>query len=108
MSGSTDIQEFYPPLPSHCLDRDNSPDHIPDGSPQGDLPFSPARAAGFCADSPEPIQRLVCLTFDASAVSDSVPWMIYSLIRFVPSLIDRKSTRLNSSHVAISYAVFCL
>src|SRR5439155_22305947 len=25
-----------------------------------------------------------------------------------PVLIDRKSTRLNSSHVAISYAVFCL
>src|SRR5690625_2252118 len=26
----------------------------------------------------------------------------------VPQLVDRKSTRLNSSHVAISYAVFCL
>src|SRR5690625_6150805 len=25
-----------------------------------------------------------------------------------PPKIDRKSTRLNSSHVAISYAVFCL
>src|SRR5439155_262877 len=25
-----------------------------------------------------------------------------------PILLDRKSTRLNSSHVAISYAVFCL
>src|SRR5439155_21125112 len=25
-----------------------------------------------------------------------------------PVMIDRKSTRLNSSHVAISYAVFCL
>src|SRR5699024_12224245 len=25
-----------------------------------------------------------------------------------PELIDRKSTRLNSSHVSISYAVFCL
>src|SRR5690606_41580594 len=25
-----------------------------------------------------------------------------------PSLLDRKSTRLNSSHVKISYAVFCL
>src|SRR5699024_11603822 len=25
-----------------------------------------------------------------------------------PRLIDRKSTRLNSSHVSISYAVFCL
>src|SRR5690625_5774071 len=24
------------------------------------------------------------------------------------TLVDRKSTRLNSSHVAISYAVFCL
>src|SRR5439155_11355671 len=27
---------------------------------------------------------------------------------FVPHYLDRKSTRLNSSHVAISYAVFCL
>src|SRR5699024_11727336 len=25
-----------------------------------------------------------------------------------PNLADRKSTRLNSSHVSISYAVFCL
>src|SRR5690625_6840434 len=28
--------------------------------------------------------------------------------RRYPVSIDRKSTRLNSSHVAISYAVFCL
>src|SRR5690625_3113036 len=27
---------------------------------------------------------------------------------FIGEVIDRKSTRLNSSHVAISYAVFCL
>src|SRR5699024_12147993 len=26
----------------------------------------------------------------------------------IPFFIDRKSTRLNSSHVSISYAVFCL
>src|SRR5207253_6259735 len=26
----------------------------------------------------------------------------------IPNPVDRKSTRLNSSHVAISYAVFCL
>src|SRR3712207_9077801 len=26
----------------------------------------------------------------------------------VPQLVDRKSTRLNSSHANISYAVFCL
>src|SRR5256885_2391040 len=28
--------------------------------------------------------------------------------RVVPALADRKSTRLNSSHLVISYAVFCL
>src|SRR5690554_7734747 len=28
--------------------------------------------------------------------------------RLLQALIDRKSTRLNSSHVRISYAVFCL
>src|SRR5690606_39337176 len=31
---------------------------------------------------------------------------LYSNLMFI--LIDRKSTRLNSSHVKISYAVFCL
>src|SRR5699024_12569734 len=30
------------------------------------------------------------------------------LIQRIPSQGDRKSTRLNSSHVSISYAVFCL
>src|SRR5207253_10055677 len=30
------------------------------------------------------------------------------LVHFDLQRIDRKSTRLNSSHVAISYAVFCL
>src|SRR5690606_26384365 len=29
-------------------------------------------------------------------------------VRFIGGLLDRKSTRLNSSHVKISYAVFCL
>src|SRR5690554_7392643 len=44
-------------------------------------------------------------------------WLQFSLIILAPSCIffmhgcyavDRKSTRLNSSHVRISYAVFCL
>src|SRR5439155_10022086 len=33
-------------------------------------------------------------------------WKISTQVLLVP--VDRKSTRLNSSHVAISYAVFCL
>src|SRR5690625_6504370 len=35
-----------------------------------------------------------------------VPLVTYE--EFEPYIEDRKSTRLNSSHVAISYAVFCL
>src|SRR5205807_8862209 len=30
------------------------------------------------------------------------------LAEWIPSPLDRKSTRLNSSHLVISYAVFCL
>src|SRR5690625_5619936 len=45
--------------------------------------------------------------------SDDIPKAVHGRIgkgRFVRSQwwTDRKSTRLNSSHVAISYAVFCL
>src|SRR5699024_12558673 len=32
----------------------------------------------------------------------------YTIKNFMTTDIDRKSTRLNSSHVSISYAVFCL
>src|ERR1035437_3639979 len=30
------------------------------------------------------------------------------VLRILPAIVDRKSTRLNSSHANISYAVFCL
>src|SRR5690625_5512933 len=34
--------------------------------------------------------------------------ILYLIIGAIGVPVDRKSTRLNSSHVAISYAVFCL
>src|SRR5260221_2823604 len=34
--------------------------------------------------------------------------LMYALPRQTPEEADRKSTRLNSSHTVISYAVFCL
>src|SRR5690625_6416776 len=43
----------------------------------------------------------------ASLQRPGIEWEPYSPER-VEQAIDRKSTRLNSSHVAISYAVFCL
>src|SRR3712207_6866186 len=41
---------------------------------------------------------------------DDEGWVVYDPIDEVPNLFlrDRKSTRLNSSHANISYAVFCL
>src|SRR3989442_6076234 len=46
-----------------------------------------------------------------SGKSDSMIWSDSPLLRranLVVLISDRKSTRLNSSHVRISYAVFCL
>src|SRR5690625_3290802 len=43
-----------------------------------------------------------------SLTGGAVGFSSYDTVRQVETLGDRKSTRLNSSHVAISYAVFCL
>ena len=46
--------------------------------------------------------------------SDGLIWyepnakLAHLLKSILPTLLDRKSTRLNSSHLVISYAVFCL
>src|SRR5690625_6739148 len=37
-----------------------------------------------------------------------LPWWLITAVMLLIVGLDRKSTRLNSSHVAISYAVFCL
>src|SRR5207244_11366971 len=70
-------------------------------SPPRDLPSFPTRRSS-----------------DLSSRSSAVPyaWLIpikprpstETLRCCVPSVRDRKSTRLNSSHQIISYAVFCL
>src|SRR5438067_8059569 len=48
-----------------------------------------------------------CIYFNILLVCKitSLPFFILSLLN---DCLDRKSTRLNSSHVSISYAVFCL
>src|SRR5690606_42002859 len=68
---------------------------------------------GFAA-----IQSRLCCGFNGAAVRDGgsprLMRRVYSLTiasmgpPFVTAEVDRKSTRLNSSHVKISYAVFCL
>src|SRR3989442_15410476 len=53
-------------------------------------------ATTFSTDTPNLVTNMV----REKGVSDN--WLWWSF------LLDRKSTRLNSSHVRISYAVFCL
>src|SRR5690606_40528685 len=52
----------------------------------------------------KPAKLLVRRTFPASGVIPEQTAVTTARV----DLLDRKSTRLNSSHVKISYAVFCL
>src|SRR5204862_2683357 len=80
------------------------------------LPISHHRMVALCnsASRRAPLQR--CLLpvrrpADALQVAEPVRGMGQRLLTRGPSpreQEDRKSTRLNSSHVEISYAVFCL
>src|SRR3712207_8823632 len=51
--------------------------------------------------------RLMLDALPASERGAGVGQLLISLCSY-PSAVDRKSTRLNSSHANISYAVFCL
>src|SRR3712207_8476876 len=44
----------------------------------------------------------------AGGIRDLVTWAVQQADADVNYALDRKSTRLNSSHANISYAVFCL
>src|SRR5207302_10881557 len=53
-----------------------------------------------------PVATLPILRFNSSVASALLTVVMSAA--FATGPIDRKSTRLNSSHVKISYAVFCL
>src|SRR5438132_4839846 len=66
----------------------------------------PARSASrFWTDQASAARTLGC---SASRRSSHWTWSVPRSARSAPSARDRKSTRLNSSHTVISYAVFCL
>src|SRR5690625_6991461 len=54
------------------------------------------------------LPRVAEILRERGEVRLEVPEILEFLISRVEKALDRKSTRLNSSHVAISYAVFCL
>src|SRR5256885_5330543 len=68
----------------------------------------------FRSLSPKLIRRLADIlpgletVYDHDLMGSSDPFIFDWARRFEFSALDRKSTRLNSSHLVISYAVFCL
>src|SRR5690625_6349748 len=80
------------------------------GSTETKLPLwiltCPSHSNSLALD-PHPISTLTLYVFVFSEFNVS-PFIIFHGFKFLYTIIDRKSTRLNSSHVAISYAVFCL
>src|SRR5256885_4550035 len=56
-------------------------------------------------DPQNPKQPLVEQIRDVVGMKGTGTWTIQNALNL---LVDRKSTRLNSSHLVISYAVFCL
>ena len=54
----------------------------------------------------EPVTRWISLSFNSSPEGGTAALYCSKSAQFI--MADRKSTRLNSSHTVISYAVFCL
>src|SRR5438874_9947979 len=63
-----------------------------------DLHSFPTRRSSDLPQGLHLLQRIAQVPGDDAAIGD----------RYQRLVLDRKSTRLNSSHVEISYAVFCL
>src|ERR1022692_2052157 len=64
--------------------------------------------SGLMGVTPRGVQRSVKLALTASALrAKSRPMRMSAMRERVLADVDRKSTRLNSSHLVISYAVFC-
>src|SRR3712207_7312368 len=63
-------------------------------------------------DNPLSVQELMVVTFTKAAAAEMSARIGVALAKAMESTddpaLDRKSTRLNSSHANISYAVFCL
>src|SRR3712207_6882170 len=68
------------------------------------------RHVGLAQDVPDDPVEPIVRPGDAGGLGPhlSFPWWSDVQVAVLDGRVDRKSTRLNSSHANISYAVFCL
>src|SRR5699024_11854386 len=72
------------------------------------LPLHSVGPPGPLLNSAVPFLSLQATSRSRFAFSPIFPFPFTAELSDLKNLKDRKSTRLNSSHVSISYAVFCL
>src|SRR5256885_4558133 len=70
--------------------------------------LKPRRLPNGYRDYPRSARREVVFIAMSRALGFGLPRIAENLRAWRAGRIDRKSTRLNSSHLVISYAVFCL
>src|SRR5690242_21054449 len=73
---------------------DFTPSQKLDDMPLGHIMLGPSGGKSYPADDPSSTKNVPTVRDTPEGARQSIP--------------DRKSTRLNSSHMSISYAVFCL
>src|SRR3712207_8461266 len=61
----------------------------------------------LCREVGARMEKAVALDAGGKPIRVVLPWWAWNLLG-QQGVLDRKSTRLNSSHANISYAVFCL
>src|SRR5215475_15823426 len=76
--------------------------HVVGSAARGTVTFSDGSTAEFRVVGADPLSDLAVVRADIPTPDPAVLGEADELV------VDRKSTRLNSSHVKISYAVFCL
>src|SRR5207253_7052906 len=78
---------------------------------EGDLADSETTAETLARLRPEAVMHFAANALVDESMQNPSKYFrnnIANGLNLLDAMIDRKSTRLNSSHVAISYAVFCL
>src|SRR5690242_21484115 len=68
---------------------------------------SPSRETAFVPFGNNNMKQRQCCDLSGDARTLILSQRAWNKLFYIP-LVDRKSTRLNSSHMSISYAVFCL
>src|SRR5207249_11235415 len=100
------LQSTFPPRHLHSFPTRRSSDLNSDAN---STLFVPTRSSGAFSHTQPPCMFIETMTIGNAAASRSLSLIESKIVCVPPPLApDRKSTRLNSSHVSISYAVFCL